>query len=355
MAQRIDDRIQIVEHDDSWRALFQQEKARILEAVGPYVTDVVHVGSTAVPGLDAKPVIDIMIGLRKRAEGQLCIAPLEALGYDYLGEAEIPGRYFFRKRTDHPAPGQVLNGVGRTHHLHMYVTTHSEWDKHLLFRNYLRNHPPAAAEYAALKRRLAAEHPTDGNAYAEGKNDFVAACVEKARREPTYLVEIADYDPRWPQMFAEEKARILDAIGEWVVDLQHVGSTSVPGLAAKPIIDMMPGLRRLEDAQHCIAPLEKIGYEYVPQYNALLPERRYFQKGYPRTHHLHMVETGGAFWNRHIFFRDYLRTHREAAQAYADLKRGLAQTHALDRFAYTDAKTEFIQSIEAKAREAAKR
>jgi GrpB-like predicted nucleotidyltransferase (UPF0157 family) len=150
-------------------------------------------------------------------------------------------------------------------------------------------------------------------------------------------------------MFEEERDRISGAIGRWLAAIEHVGSTSVPGLAAKPIIDIMPGLRSLADAPHIIGPMEALGYEYVPEFEAQLPERRYFRRGIPRTHHVHVVEASSRFWRRHLAFRDWLRAHPGDAAAYAELKRKLATQYGADRAGYTDAKSEFILGIEEKA------
>lgn len=167
-------------------------------------------------------------------------------------------------------------------------------------------------------------------------------------------VVVVDYDPRWPRRFEEEKARILAAIGRYAVAIEHFGSTAVPGLAAKPIIDVLVGVRKLEEAKPCIEPLEAIGYEYVPEYEAEIPDRRYFRKPRtpPRTHHLGIVAFGGAFWQRHLLFRDYLRAHPDIAKQYAELKWAIAAKYGEDRVAYTNAKTEFIRAIEARARAA---
>jgi GrpB-like predicted nucleotidyltransferase (UPF0157 family) len=165
-------------------------------------------------------------------------------------------------------------------------------------------------------------------------------------------IVIADYDPRWPSLYVEERARIVAAIGNWLVDIQHVGSTSVPGLAAKPIIDIMPGIRSLADAPHTIEPMRRLGYQYIPEYESELPERRYFVKPAGeafrgrRDYHVHVVETASDFWKRHIAFRDYLRAHPDAAREYASLKRRLAAQYGNDRDGYTEGKTEFITSIE---------
>jgi GrpB-like predicted nucleotidyltransferase (UPF0157 family) len=164
-------------------------------------------------------------------------------------------------------------------------------------------------------------------------------------------VQISDYDPQWPHRFAEESAAIRSAIGKWAVRVEHIGSTAVPGLPAKPIIDIMVGLHRLSDADHCLAPLAAIDYEYIPEYESAIPERRYFRKGPQTRHfHLHMVEIESEFWNRHLAFRDYLRSHLQTAKAYEVLKRRLAASYQADREGYTEAKTDFIQSVLAQAR-----
>ncbi|MEE9600306.1 MAG: GrpB family protein [Thermoplasmata archaeon] len=165
-------------------------------------------------------------------------------------------------------------------------------------------------------------------------------------------VMVVDYIARWPIMYEEEERRILRAIGPYVLAIEHVGSTAVPGLGAKPIIDILAAVHRLKDAESCIGPLEGLGYEYVPEYEDLIPERRYFHKGpqEARTHHLHMVEMTSDFWEKHLLFRDFLRTHAKVAQEYFELKRELAARYRTDRDAYTDAKTSFIESVIARAR-----
>lgn len=172
-----------------------------------------------------------------------------------------------------------------------------------------------------------------------------------ARPATSQPITLADYDARWPALYLEEKGRILGAIGPWVADIQHVGSTAVPGLGAKPIIDIMVGLRALDDARRCLAPLEAIGYQYIPEYEDQLPERRYFRRRLPDGdvalgYHVHMVETTSGFWARHLLFRDYLCDHSDVARAYEALKRQLAARYDADREGYTEAKTAFIRGID---------
>ncbi len=165
------------------------------------------------------------------------------------------------------------------------------------------------------------------------------------------VARVVEYDPHWPRLFEEERARVSAAIGDWTEGIEHVGSTAVPGLPAKPILDVLVGLRTLSDALRCIPRLEAIGYEYVPEYERELPQRRYFRKGprEDRTHHIHMVVRGGDFWRSHVAFRDWLRAYPEDAAAYARVKRDLVSRFGGDRDAYTEGKREFIEAILEKA------
>ncbi len=169
-------------------------------------------------------------------------------------------------------------------------------------------------------------------------------------KNPSPIV-ISTYQPNWPELFDQEAAVIQNLIGSYITIIEHIGSTAVPGLAAKPIIDMLIGINRLSDSPLFIPPLQKLGYIYVPEHEVDLPERRYLykQERGEDTFHLHMVEPQSDFFCRHLAFRDYLRTHPEAVGEYAALKIRLAGEFGSDRSGYTDAKTDFIHSIEHKA------
>lgn len=161
-------------------------------------------------------------------------------------------------------------------------------------------------------------------------------------------IVIESYCSEWRELFTQEAGLIQSVVGIYITVVEHIGSTAVPGLAAKPIIDMLIGVKNLADTPHFIPPLQTLGYVYVPEHEAELPERRYLYKqaNSEDTFHLHMVEPESEFFSRHIAFRDYLRSHPEAVAAYASLKLKLAREFGSDRSGYTDAKTEFIQSIE---------
>ena len=173
-------------------------------------------------------------------------------------------------------------------------------------------------------------------------------CCSMAQRK----VKIVEYDPNWAALYREEKAKIVAAIGHLTVAVEHIGSTAVVGLGAKPTIDIMVGVNSLSDAQLCMQPLSRLGYRYRPEDEVTMPERRFFEKGEPpreQHYHLHMVEMGGEFWRKHLAFRDYLRSHPETSRQYCELKKKLASKYGSDREGYTEAKTQFIESIVAKA------
>ena len=151
-------------------------------------------------------------------------------------------------------------------------------------------------------------------------------------------------DPAWPARFAREAERLRAAAGEIPVTIEHIGSTAVPKLLAKPTIDILVGAGALEPADELVPRFEKLGYVYVKAYEEKLPMRRFLRTG-SRTHNLHVVEKGGAFWQEHVAFRDWLRTHPDDVRRYAFLKQQLVQRFGSDRDRYTEAKAPFIAEI----------
>jgi GrpB-like predicted nucleotidyltransferase (UPF0157 family) len=163
---------------------------------------------------------------------------------------------------------------------------------------------------------------------------------------------IEDYNPGWSTSFIAERDILIEAFGGIRIHVEHIGSTSVQGLAAKPVIDIMLGLEGFALADKVIDRIEKLAYVYVSKYEDVMPHRRFFIKDIngKRTHHIHMVEIGTEFWKRHLFFRDYLRNNPAASGQYQQLKIELAKREWNDGNEYADAKGEFIKSIEGLAR-----
>ncbi|PNE22864.1 hypothetical protein V511_05730 [Mesotoga sp. Brook.08.YT.4.2.5.1] len=159
-------------------------------------------------------------------------------------------------------------------------------------------------------------------------------------------VIVDEYSAAWPRLFKEEAERISASLNELQKTIEHIGSTAVPGLRAKPVIDIMIGVSSLEQADSCVPLIERTGYLYRPEHEDSMPERRYFERsGSEIDYHVHMVVFESKFWRDHIFFRDYLRENPEAAEQYADLKEELAGKFRDNREAYTNGKAEFIQGI----------
>jgi GrpB-like predicted nucleotidyltransferase (UPF0157 family) len=164
-------------------------------------------------------------------------------------------------------------------------------------------------------------------------------------------VVLVEYDSHWPERYQYEKNRILHALGERVVAIEHIGSTAIPGLGAKPIIDIMVAVRSLaDDLPQCIEPLRRLGYEYVSRPD--FTDSAFFCHGAwgPSTRHLHLTEYGSVFWHDKLLFRDFLRVHSDTAAEYYALKRSLAAQHAANRTAYTDAKSSYIRAVVNRAR-----
>jgi GrpB-like predicted nucleotidyltransferase (UPF0157 family) len=189
--------------------------------------------------------------------------------------------------------------------------------------------------------------------------DHEAAYPTKVRSEPSRGagdmddVEIVDYDPRWPSLFDEEAERLRAILNPTlIVGLVHFGSTAVPGLSAKPIIDILIVVRSLAGAQATFVEALR-ALDYVYWADNPKKDRMFFVKGMPpfgsrRSHHVHATELHGEMWQR-LAFRDYLRAHPKEAAAYARLKRRLAIEHRTDREAYTDAKSAYVETVMRKA------
>jgi GrpB-like predicted nucleotidyltransferase (UPF0157 family) len=158
-------------------------------------------------------------------------------------------------------------------------------------------------------------------------------------------IEIVPYDAAWPGLFEEERLKLMDTIGPWLAGpIEHIGSTAVPGLAAKPVIDIMAGVASLDASRPAIAALVGADYCYFP-YRP--DDEHWFCKPSAafRTHHLHLVPLDSSQWAGALAFRDYLKIHPEAAAEYQELKERLAREFRLDREAYTDAKGPFITRV----------
>ncbi len=162
---------------------------------------------------------------------------------------------------------------------------------------------------------------------------------------PEGSVHVVSYDRTWPVLFEAERVLLLDVLRPWLGGpIEHVGSTAVPDMPAKPVIDIMAAVASLEASRDALPALLKSGYLYAPYRPDVM---HWFCKPSlaERTHHLHLVPFGSSLWHDRIRFRDCLRSHPAVAQEYAVLKQRLAHVHRLDREAYTEAKGPFVAQV----------
>lgn len=172
-------RVRLVDYDPAWPAAYEAIAERILQACAPHVVEIHHIGSTSVPGLPAKPVIDVMPGLATYEDGLAIVPAMEALGYQYRGDFGIPRRHYFKGLPEH---------VGREQNIHCYAVGEGQWHWHLAFRDHLRANPADRDRYFALKSELAAQYPDDVESYAMAKHDFVMSILRQHLEiDPAYL------------------------------------------------------------------------------------------------------------------------------------------------------------------------
>jgi GrpB-like predicted nucleotidyltransferase (UPF0157 family) len=181
--------------------------------------------------------------------------------------------------------------------------------------------------------------------------------VTESNRHPSLderfdrAITIVDYDPEWPREFNREGQAVRRALGNLAVRVEHVGSTAVPGLPAKPIIDIQVAVSKIEPREAYVRPLERLGYLFAPDPDS--PDYHFFGKPArrPRRFHVHVAEAGSFHEQRHLAVRDYLRADAAAAERYSALKRELLTRHRGDRLAYMERKEQFMEELERRALE----
>jgi GrpB-like predicted nucleotidyltransferase (UPF0157 family) len=163
-------------------------------------------------------------------------------------------------------------------------------------------------------------------------------------------IEVVLHNPQWRDAFEAEATHVARTLGENVVAIHHIGSTAIPNIYAKPVIDLLVEVRDITEVDGQSSAMKSLGYEVMGEYG--IPGRRYFRKDNEegiRTHQIHAFERGSAEVERHLAFRDYLIAHPEDAQRYSELKRKLADEHAQSMDGYIDGKDSFIKEIDRRA------
>ncbi len=162
-------------------------------------------------------------------------------------------------------------------------------------------------------------------------------------------VKLLPFNRNWAKSFEREKKYLVSKLKDLVIDIQHIGSTSIPGMTAKPIVDIAIGVKTMEGSKKYIKILENVGYKFINNFGNL-NTHLFFVKGEEsnRTHYIHLIKHQGKIWEHYIFFRDHLSKNKSAAKKYVSLKQKLAAQFADNRKLYTAAKGSFIKSIFAK-------
>jgi GrpB-like predicted nucleotidyltransferase (UPF0157 family) len=163
------------------------------------------------------------------------------------------------------------------------------------------------------------------------------------------IVKLVNHDKKWSSLFEKEKKRLLQGLKESEIKIEHVGSTAIAGIKAKPVIDIAYGVASMKDYKKHMRALEKAGYVWRPGLGRV-DQHLVFAKGNDktRTHYLHLMKKGGKAWNYHVFFRDYMRTHKQAAKKYEQIKMKSMSNFSKNRKLYQKQKNSFIERLIAK-------
>lgn len=162
-------------------------------------------------------------------------------------------------------------------------------------------------------------------------------------------VEVVSYNSNWKKMYKEESGKIKNILNDIIIDIHHIGSTAIPGIKSKPVIDILVEVKDIEEVDQYNRKMKELGYEVMGEYG--IPKRRFFRKGgNKRTHHVHIFQVGNEEIKRHINFKEYLIAHPDKEREYSKLKEELANRYAYDVKNYTNGKSDFIKEIDRKAK-----
>lgn len=337
------DLVKVLAHDSNWRHLFEKEKQQLQQQLGEQLCCIEHIGSTAIPDIDARPEMDILVAVDSLTDIDSITSILQTLGYSCTGKDKFETGWLYTRSQDN-----------FTYQLYVFETGDPEIERCVGFRDYLLQHADMAQAYACIKRCLAAEFPYDTSNYVNGKDpfmrrvDYLAGVARQDQLQASDDIILQQYDPAWPKLAAAEMNAIQQFTQLAFVTMQHLGSTSVEGLTAKPVIDIYIAVESIANTRKQWAqPLEALGYVDWPD-NPDPTHLRFF-KGMPpfgirRTQHIHIMEMNDRF-ERHILFRNALINDEDLRRQYAQLKERLASQFGQDREYYTEQKGAFIKSV----------
>lgn len=250
-------RVMLMPPNSEWVAQFEDAASEIKAILGNHCIAVHHIGSTAIPDIYAKPIVDILPVVKNLNGIDELNQQFEALGYVCMGECGIAGRRFYWRSQ-----------LERTHNIHLFAEGNSEIARHVAFRDFMRAYPDSAHAYSILKQALAQVFSDDIENYVNGKSSFVqwidyqTGMAKHSQLNAEDSITIQSYNPAWPKL-AEAEITAIKAVSDVpYVAIEHIGSTAVPMLASKPVIDIFITVASHSDAMRWIAPLELLGYLY---------------------------------------------------------------------------------------------
>jgi putative glutamine amidotransferase len=294
----------------------------------PHVPDLPGMLEHGVPVLDTQSLHDVEVEHASRLFATTKVSTLAATSHHHQGVDRVGDGLLVSGRTS----DGLVEAIERDHDLDV------DWDRWMVGVQW---HPEDTANDDPAQQAL-----FDGLVLLAGVRGSKAEHRGTGR---TRAYAIAEPDPVWPERFDEEAVRLRVALGAQVVRIEHIGSTSVPGLAAKPVVDISVGLVSMEPRSAYVPALVDLGYRTVLDPSD--PDHEFASRDLAgeRCFHVHLCLAGSPFERRHLAFRDRLRTHPGDAAAYGDLKRRLAAAHPNDVHSYTEGKTRFIRAIETEA------
>jgi GrpB-like predicted nucleotidyltransferase (UPF0157 family) len=265
----------------------------------------------------------------------------EVLGFANAGlPREIPPGFDAELSALYVLPDRQRRHLGRRLMLHAVEALHARGHRSLALW-VLRDNRGGRAFYERIGGTPAGEQEIEIGGARLVEVAYGWPCLDRLLR---MRVRVVPHDPAWPAQFERVRPGILRALGEEAVAIEHVGSTSVPGLAAKPVVDITVGLRSFPMPEEQKTALEADGWTYDPAVQDIRG-RQYFSRGNPSSFHLHACLHDGEFWRSHLVFRDALRTRPGLAREYEALKLRLAVEVGDDRLAYLEGKAPFIGRV----------
>ncbi len=281
--------VELTKYNPEWANIFTVAANEIRLILKENCIQIHHIGSTAIPNIYAKPIVDVLPVVKDISLVDSLNHEFEKLGYVCMGEYGISGRRFYWKSK-----------TKRTLNIHLFEVGAPELKRNLLFKDFILKHDDYAQAYSLVKQSLAEVFPRDIENYVNGKSSFVQMINYKTGSAKSVQLNAKDnltiepYNPVWPKLAKAEIKAIKGMAGQLsYISIKHAGSTTMPGLSSKPIIDILITVQSMAEAKHWIKPLETLAYVFSEENSD--KSHWIFSKGMPpfgekRTHHVHIVK-----------------------------------------------------------------